>query len=108
MTGVLSGKVALVTGGAKRTGRVIALKLAAAGASVVVNAHTSRAEAQATAREIEAAGGRALAWVADVGDPSAVRAMVDAALERLGGLDILINNASIRHHASFESTTLED
>jgi 3-oxoacyl-[acyl-carrier protein] reductase len=106
----LKGRVALVTGGAKRTGRAIALKLAESGASVVVNALSSRAEAEATAREIDArhGEGRAMACIADIGDPAAVHAMIEAIVRRFGGLDILVNNASIRHHAAFEATTLED
>jgi 3-oxoacyl-[acyl-carrier protein] reductase len=106
----LTGRVALVTGGARRTGRAIALKLAEAGASVVVNALSSKAQAEATAHDIELAqgAGRAMPFIADVGDIEAVRAMVDAAVKRFGGLDILVNNASIRHHAALEETTLED
>jgi len=106
----LTGRVALVTGSAKRTGRAIALKLAEAGASVVVNALASRREAEATARDIERAHGegRALSFIADVGDPDAVHAMVEAAVERFGGLDILLNNASIRHHAALDATTIDD
>jgi 3-oxoacyl-[acyl-carrier protein] reductase len=101
--------VALVTGGARRTGRAIALKLAEAGASVVVNAFTSGAQAASTAVEIETlhGPGRAMPFVADVGDGGAVRAMVDAAVQRFGGLDILVNNASIRFHAALEETSLE-
>src|SRR3954470_7430005 len=106
----LTGRVALVTGGAKRTGRVIARRLAASGASVVVNALSSRAEAESTVREIEEehGAGRAMCFIADVGDARAVREMIDAVIERFGRLDILVNNASIRHHASLEATTLED
>ena len=101
----LSGRVALVTGSARRTGRVLAGKLAAAGASVVVNARSSRAEADAVVREIEQASGagRAMAFMADVSDPAAVDAMVAAAVERFGRLDILINNASIRRHAALDA-----
>jgi 3-oxoacyl-[acyl-carrier protein] reductase len=106
----LHGRIALVTGGAKRTGRVIARKLAAAGATVAVNALTSKAEADATVRDIERehGEGRAMACIADVGDPGAVKAMVESIVKRFGGLDILVNNASIRYHASLEDTSLED
>ncbi len=106
----LRGRVALVTGGARRTGRAIAFKLAEAGARVVVNALSSQPEALATVADIERAHGegRALAHVADVTDAVAVRAMIDAAVAKFGGLDILVNNASIRHHAELEATTLED
>ena len=106
----LNGRVALVTGAAKRTGRAVAFKLAEAGACVVVNALNSRADAQATVADIERrhGAGRAMAFIADVSDAAAVRAMVDAAVERFGSLDILVNNASIRHHAALEETTLED
>ena len=106
----LKGKVALVTGGARRTGRVIATKLAAAGARVVINANSSRAEADALVESIERehGPGRAMAHIADVGDPRAVSAMVRETVERFGGLDILVNNASIRLHASLEGTSYED
>ena len=64
----LEGRVALVTGGARNIGRAIALDLAAAGATVVVNARTSLDAAQAVGAEIEAAGGKGLAHLADVTD----------------------------------------
>ena len=106
----LGGRVALVTGSARRTGRVLARKLAEAGASVCVNARRSKNEAEAVAREIEAAhgAGRAIAVLADVSDPKAVEAMVAATVERFGRLDILVNNASIRRHGALESIDLED
>ncbi len=106
----LGGRVALVTGSARRTGRAIALKLAEAGARVVVNGLNSQAEALETAAQIERVygQGRSFACIADVTDPHAVRAMVDAAVQRFGALDILVNNASIRHHAELQATTLED
>ena len=106
----LAGRVALVTGSARRTGRAIAFKLAEAGASVIVNALSSENEALQTARDIERAygEGRAMACIADITDPAAVRAMIDAAVQRFGGLDILVNNASIRHHAALDATTIQD
>ena len=66
MRGELDGQVALVTGSAKNIGRAINLALADAGAKVVVNAHTSAAEAEALAAEINAAGGEAMHFVADI------------------------------------------
>jgi 3-oxoacyl-[acyl-carrier protein] reductase len=110
MPSELEGRVALVTGAAKRTGRVIAKKLAAAGARVAVNALSSKAEAESTVSAIQREHGeeRAMLCMADVGDPAAVRTMIDSIVARFGGLDILVNNASIRHHASLEATTLED
>jgi 3-oxoacyl-[acyl-carrier protein] reductase len=92
----LAGKVAIVTGAGRNIGRAIALHLAAAGASVVVNARSNQAEADAVAREIEAAGGKAMAFLADVGDAAAVEAMAQAALKAFGRIDILVNNASLR------------
>ena len=74
----LDGRVAIVTGAARNIGRAIALDLADAGAAVVVNARTSEAEAQALAGEIEAVGGRAYAFVADVTDEAAVARMAAA------------------------------
>ena len=88
------GKTALVTGGARRLGKAIVLALAQAGANVVINYHTSAAEAQATAAEAEALGAGALAVRADVADPEQVTALVAAATARFGPVDILINSAS--------------
>jgi 3-oxoacyl-[acyl-carrier protein] reductase len=99
----LEGRVALVTGAARNIGRAIALALADAGAAVVVNAHSSAEEAQAVAAEIEAAGGRAFAHLADVSDEAAVEAMAAAAMARYGRIDVLVNNAAIRDVAPIDS-----
>ena len=92
----LKGKVAIVTGAGRNIGRAIAKQLAAAGASVVVNAKSNQKEAGAVVAEIAAAGGQAMAVLADVGDAAAVEAMAQAALKRFGRIDILVNNASLR------------
>jgi 3-oxoacyl-[acyl-carrier protein] reductase len=92
----LQGKVAIVTGGARNIGRAIALALAQGGAAVVVNARTSLADAQAVVAQIESAGGKAIAHLADVTDEDAVGAMVAEAVKRFGRLDILVNNAAVR------------
>jgi 3-oxoacyl-[acyl-carrier protein] reductase len=104
----LAGKVAIVTGAARNIGRAIARSLAAGGASVVVNANTSRAEAEETRRMIESAGGRAAVHVADVTDATAVSAMVEAALARFGRLDILVNNAAVRAETPFAQIRYEE
>ena len=96
----LAGCVALVTGSARNIGRAIALALADAGAAVMVTARQARADAEAVAAEIEAAGGRATAMTGDIGDPDAVAALVAATVERLGRLDILVNNASVRREVA--------
>ena len=92
----LSGKVAIVTGAGRNIGRAIARQLAAAGAAVVVNARANQAEADGVVREIAAAGGKAIAFLADVGDTAAVEAMAQAALKAFGRIDILVNNAALR------------
>src|SRR5436305_5060868 len=101
MTKELAGKVALVTGAGRNIGRAIALALAQGGASIVVNARSNRAEADAVAHEIESAGGKALVQLGDVADAAAVQAMADAALKRFGGIDILVNNAALRRERPF-------
>lgn len=88
------GKTALITGGAHRVGKAITLGLARAGANVVVNYHTSGAAAEATAAEVRALGVQAMAIQADVADRQQVEAMVEAAIERFGSVDILVNSAS--------------
>jgi 3-oxoacyl-[acyl-carrier protein] reductase len=97
----LTGKVAIVTGAGRNIGRAIALALAEGGASIVVNARSDRAEADAVARAVEALGGKALVHIVAVSDAAAVKAMVDAAVEQFGRLDILVNNAALRREKPF-------
>jgi 3-oxoacyl-[acyl-carrier protein] reductase len=101
MTKELTGKVAIVTGAGRNIGRAIALTLAESGASILVNARSNRAEAEAVAREIEAAGGKALVHIGDVADAKSVQAMADAAVNQFGRIDILVNNAALRREKSF-------
>jgi 3-oxoacyl-[acyl-carrier protein] reductase len=104
----LAGKVALVTGGARNIGRSISCALADAGASVAVNAHTSRAEAEQTAAMIAAGGGQAVVHIADVTEPKAVAAMVEATAKRFGRIDILVNNAAVRAETAFAEMSFEE
>ena len=90
----LQGRVALVTGGACRTGREIALALAAAGADVVIHYRHSHAEALEAVAEVERLGRRGLALQADLADAEATAAAFASVVERLGRLDILVNNAA--------------
>jgi len=88
----LEGKTAIITGGSKGIGRAIALAFAGAGAAVALAARGEDDLAR-TAKEVEAAGGRALAVRADVSDPSAVQNLIDRTVSELGTVDILVNNA---------------
>jgi NAD(P)-dependent dehydrogenase (short-subunit alcohol dehydrogenase family) len=90
-----SGKVALVTGGAKRIGRAIALALAQRGWDVAVHYRSSAAEAEATVREIQALGRRAAAVPCDLSDQAAVKALVGQAAALLGPVSCVVNNASL-------------
>ena len=102
----LSGKVALVTGGAKRLGRASALALAAAGADVAITFLQSANEAAATAKAIEKTGVRAIAVRCDVTDPKSIASAVKEVSRKLGGLDILVNNAGNYETVEFEDLTL--
>ena len=88
-------RVAIVTGASRGIGAAVALRLARDGFAAVVNYSGNAAPAAALVREIEAAGGRALAARADVSDPGAVRGLFDAAETAFGGVDVLVNNAGI-------------
>jgi len=90
----LSGKAAIVTGGAKGIGQGICYRLAEAGAAVLV-ADMDEEAAKAAAEALTAKGWRAEAFAVDVADEAGVQAMVAAAKDRFGSLDILVNNAGI-------------
>ena len=92
-----------MTGGAKRIGRAIALELAKAGAEVAITFRGSDAEAQQTVHALQAAGARAFAVNCDVRSEASVNEAVLAAVEQLGGLDLLVNNAG-----AFETAVLEE
>jgi 3-oxoacyl-[acyl-carrier protein] reductase len=104
----LAGKVALVTGGARNIGRAICRSLAAGGAAVMVNARTSRAQAEETVAMIEQSGGKAAVHIADVTDAAQVQALVEATVKRFGRLDVLVNNAAVRAETPFESIALDE
>jgi 3-oxoacyl-[acyl-carrier protein] reductase len=90
----LAGRVVIVTGGARGIGKAIALRCAAEGASVVIADIEGELAAQ-TAAQVEALGGQALAVRTDVSAADSVGAMVAAALDRFGRIDVLVNNAAI-------------
>jgi 3-oxoacyl-[acyl-carrier protein] reductase len=104
----LAGKVALVTGAARNIGRAIARSLAAGGATVMVNAKTSRGEGDKTVAMIESAGGKAALHLADITNPEEVAALVEASVKRFGRLDFLVNNAAVRFETPFEKMSFEE
>ena len=104
---LLRGKVALVTGAAKRIGRSVALRLASEGADVIVNYRSSKAEADGVVAEIAAMGRRAIGVRADVAKRADVAALFAAVEKEFGKLDILVNNAGMFFPARFEELTEE-
>lgn len=102
----LSGKSALVTGGARRIGRAIALDLARSGADVTITYRGSADEAVETVEAVEQLGRRAHAVACDVRSEVSVRAAVEAAVKYQGRLDILVNNAAVFETAPLEQLTL--
>jgi pteridine reductase len=100
----LAGKVALVTGGAVRVGRAISLALAAEGMRVVVHYNRSSAAADELCAEIRAGGGDAVAIGGDLASVDEVRRVADEAERAFGGIDVLVNNASVFPPERFEET----
>ena len=94
----LKDRVAIVSGGSRGIGAGIARCMAREGASVVVNYFKSEGPAHDVVRDIEAAGGTAVAIKADVGDYGEVEAMVDATVSKFGKLDIMVANAGTKGH----------
>jgi NAD(P)-dependent dehydrogenase (short-subunit alcohol dehydrogenase family) len=104
----LAGKCALVTGGARRIGREIALNLAAAGASVAITYHNSSEDALLTSAQIVASKVHGVALRCDLRDPAAVRATAREAVDSLGKLDLLVNNAGLYQSREFTEISAQE
>lgn len=104
----VKGKVALVTGASKGIGAAIAKALAAEGASVVVNYASSKEGAETVVAAIAKAGGTAIAVQGDVSKPADAQGLVDAAINKYGRLDILVNNSGVYEFAPIENVTEEN
>lgn len=105
---MLTNKIILVTGASRGIGAAIALKLAEAGAKVIVNYAGNKAEADQTVNAITAKGGDAFAVQADVSKSAEVKAMFDKAIDHYGRIDVLVNNAGIMLTKLLKDTTDED
>lgn len=103
----MAGKVAWITGSGRGMGQAHALLLAERGADIVVH-DVLVDEAVETAQRIEQMGRRVFVSHADVADPAATRALVEAATRQLGKIDVLVNNAGIGQHRSLEDITIDD
>jgi 3-oxoacyl-[acyl-carrier protein] reductase len=101
----LTGKVAVVTGASKGIGAGIAKALAAKGAAVVVNYASSKAGADRVVAAITTAGGKAVAVKGDVALAAEAQGIIDAAIEKFGRLDILVNNSGVYEFAPIEAIT---
>ncbi len=104
---VLVGQKALVTGANSGIGKSVAIGLGAAGAEIVVNYVADEPAAREVVDQIEAAGGRAVAYQADVSSEEQVQAMFRDTCEELGTIDILVNNAGLQRDAAFHEMTLD-
>jgi len=103
----LEGRVSIITGSASGIGRASAMEFAKEGAQVVV-ADINLAGAQETVKQIEAAGGVALAVKTDVADSESVQALVEQTLRSFGRINVLFNNAAIQVNKTVEDTTVEE
>lgn len=104
----LSGSVALVTGGAQRLGRAIALALAREGTSISLHYGASAGAAHQTAAEIAALGVEVEPFQADLADPAQITGLIDALEARFGRLDVLVNSAASFQKQSFAEITADD
>jgi NAD(P)-dependent dehydrogenase (short-subunit alcohol dehydrogenase family) len=104
----LRGRIALVTGAAKRVGRAIALALAERGMDLVVHYRASASEARATADAVEALGRRAVTIQADLARPEDVEALADRALQAFATIDVLVNSAAAFYRTPLEKVTIQD
>jgi 3-oxoacyl-[acyl-carrier protein] reductase len=101
-------RVALVTGAARGIGRAIAIDLAKEGANVIVNYRSRPDAAEEVVKEIEKAGSKAISVRADVANEAEVESMVNLAMEKMGGIDILVNNAALHRGGRIQKLPPED
>jgi glucose 1-dehydrogenase len=104
----LEGKTVLITGGSQGIGQGIAFRLAEEGADIVVDYVGSSESADATVAQIQKRGRRALAVEADISSVEQIHAMMKQAVDSLGGVDVLVNNAGVEKHASIWEATEHD
>jgi 3-oxoacyl-[acyl-carrier protein] reductase len=104
----LNGKVAFIQGGSRGIGAAIVKRLASEGAAVAFTYAQSAGPSDALVKEIEAAGGKAIAIRADSASEEAIRGAIGQAVETFGGLDILVNNAGVLAVAPIEQLSMED
>jgi 3-oxoacyl-[acyl-carrier protein] reductase len=107
-SGMLSGKVALVTGGSRGIGAGIVKRLAKEGAALAFTYATSHEQATQLVHFVEAAGGRALAIQADSADAAAVQGAIDQTVKTLGRIDVFVNNAGILLRGTIDEVSLND
>ncbi|WP_184798218.1 SDR family NAD(P)-dependent oxidoreductase [Kribbella italica] len=104
----LTGKLVLVTGGSRGIGAASAIALAVAGADVAITYQSAADEAAQVVKQIEAAGRRGFAFQADAADATAVEETVARAVDALGGLDVLVNNAGVGSSGMISDVALEE
>ena len=104
----LTGKVALITGSAKRVGKAIAHAFAVRGCKIVVHYHTSHQEAEQTVQELLSAGYEAMAVQADITQEAEVARMVETAVARFSRIDVLINNAAVFFRTPIDTLSVEE
>lgn len=107
-TGRLSGKVAVVTGGARGIGASITRRLASEGAAVAVNYRSNASAAEALVDEIVGSGGRATALQGDVTEPSQSRSLMQRVVAEFGALDLVASNAGVEHFGTLKSISSQD
>ncbi|MGW2377728.1 3-oxoacyl-ACP reductase family protein [Kitasatospora sp. NPDC001683] len=108
MSSELTGKVALVTGGSRGIGAAVAKRLAAEGAAVALTYVRAEEQARTVVKEIEAAGGRAVAIRADLVEPEAAARAVEETVRQLGGIDVLVNNAGFLTYGPLDEVSVEE